>query len=252
MERSSASFRLLCAVSFILCAAFAGCERQETPEPENTPVAEGPVAPEPEELPAPSWSSEDGIVLILFGYGFNDEEFLNEARELLSSHYGLFEDGGVVSTVVFPDDLRGRISNFKDIIDENDVRGIVLLGAPEGTHNMLFRVIDEWDGEPPFNIISLFPQDDVLGQEAACSFVLDSAMNDDSPLEEQEHTRDRDTLSILDASVEYAALLPFRLERDADLPAHVQFIVGQRRITHYVDGESGIQSVNHFVLEAAD
>ena len=86
------------------------------------------------------WSDDEGIVLVVFGYGFNDSEFLAEAKKVISSAYGLSENGGLVRCVVFPDDLHNRISNFRQIVDENNVRGIIVFGAPEGCH-LTFRYL---------------------------------------------------------------------------------------------------------------
>lgn len=253
------------AAVIALCAVVPGCSPPPEGAAEQAPVeAEPPEAAEPEEEAAvPEWTDDDGVVCVLLGYSFNDEEFVRLATEALRERFGLADEGGLVQITVFPDDLGGRISNYRRVIDENaaegapGIRGIVLLGAPGGAHNALSAVRDEWDGDPPFSIISLFPQDNVLGQEYACSFVLDSepappADEGGVAPEETEHMRDPDTLSLLLSSVEYAALHTTRPARGDDLMPDVQAIAGERRVSRYIDGETGIACENHFVIEAAD
>lgn len=198
-------------------------------------------------------AADGGIVCVLFGYGFNGEDFTGRAMEELGRKFGLAHDGGLVLPVVFPDDLHGRIFNLKEVVDKNTVRGIVLLGAPENTHAALARILEEWDERPSFNIFSLFPQDDVLGQEGTCNFVLDVQVLPDAELGgDLQAGADEGALSLLISSVEYAALLPGVLPHDSELHAHVQSIAGKRKVIRYVDSETGIQSGNHFVIEPAE
>lgn len=197
--------------------------------------------------------SGSGNICVLFGYGFNSGDFISRAIETLSREFGLAENGGIVLPAVFPDDLHGRISNLKELIDRNTVRAVILLGAPENTHAVLARILEEWNEKPAFNIFSLFPQDDVLGQEGTCNFVLDAQVSPEAELGgDLQSGTDEDILSILVSSVEYAALLPGVLPQDSELHAHVQAIAGKRTVVRYVDSETGIQSSNHFVIEPAE
>ena len=198
------------------------------------------------------WSDDEGIVLVVFGYGFNDAEFLAEAKKVISSAYGLSENGGLVRCVVFPDDLHNRISNFRQIVDENNVRGIIVFGAPEGCHLTFAKIREDRNNNPLFSIFSFFPQDDVLGQEGTCSFVLDHESAGGVNLEEQGQVMDEDIFNILVSAIRYAALLPSELPVDGELHSHVQSIVGHRKVHRYVDGETGIQVRNHFVIESSE
>ena len=198
------------------------------------------------------WSDDEGIVLVVFGYGFNDSEFLAEAKRVISSAYGLSENGGLVRCVVFPDDLHNRISNFRQIVDENNVRGIIVFGAPEGCHLTFAKIREDRNNNPLFSIFSFFPQDDVLGQEGTCSFVLDHESAGGVNLEEQGQVMDEDIFNILVSAIRYAALLPSELPVDGALHSHVQSIVGHRKVHRYVDGETGIQVRNHFVIESSE
>ncbi|MBQ9538200.1 MAG: hypothetical protein IJU95_02930, partial [Treponema sp.] len=136
------------------------------------------------------FSPEDGIICILFGYGFNGEGFLDDIIPHLKSRYGLEQDGGIILPVVFTEEALedqlaiSKISSLYDIINERNIKGIILLGAPEGTHKHLSKLRKDWDDRPPYAIFSLMPQDDVLGEEFNCDFVLEYERN--ASLEDEE------------------------------------------------------------------
>ena len=201
---------------------------------------------------AARFSSDDGVVCVLFGYGFNGEDFCTPALAALEEQFGLAENGGLVLPVVFPDDLRGRVSNLREVAEKNNIRAMILLGAPEDTHLTLVRIIEGWDEKPPFNIFSLFPQDDVLGEEFSCNFVLDFEAASGVVLDEERQKVDDEALYVLCQAVEYAALLPYVLKVDGDLQSHVQAIVGSKKVLRYTDSETGIQSKNHFVIRTGE
>ena len=201
---------------------------------------------------AARFSSDDGVVCVLFGYGFNGDDFCTSALAALKEQFGLADSGGLVLPVVFPDDLRGRVSNLREVAEKNNIRAMVLLGAPEDTHLTLVRIIEGWEEKPPFNIFSLFPQDDVLGEEFSCNFVLDFEAASGVVLDEERQKVDDEALYVLCQAVEYAALLPYVLKVDGDLQSHVQAIVGSKKVLHYTDSETGIQSKNHFVIRAGE
>ncbi len=196
------------------------------------------------------WTDEDGVVCVLLGYGFNDEETSSKCIQALKDKFGLAENGGLVLPIIYPNDLHNRIANFKEIIDKNNVRGIVLLGAPERTHYTLAKILEDRDENPLFAIFSLFPQDDILGQESTCDFVLDYAAASGVQFGDMQQKNDDESLDILLSAVEYIALLPPSTFKGSELRLHVQSIVGSKRVLRYIDSESGIQSRNHFVIES--
>lgn len=198
----------------------------------------------------PMWRGEEGTIFVLFGYGFNNETFRTDAIKKLEQAYGLTENNGLIQPVIYPDDVRNRIMNMYDIVNESTVKGIILLGAPENTHYMLAKLQDEWDAVPPYSVFSFFPQDDILGQEATCDFVLDyEHASEESVNEETEQSIDTDAEKLLVRAVKYMASLPGPLPADTDLHTHVQIIAGNRKVHRYVDSETGLQSINHFVME---
>ncbi len=206
-------------------------------------------------LTPPLWTNEEGVVCVVLGYGFNSETLSEKIISSLSDNFGLSESGGLVLPLIFPDDFHGRISNLSDLLEKETIRGIVLLGAPEKSHSSLARLRDKWDDSPPFCVFSLFPQDDILGQESVCVFVLDreSKVEDDILSEDEEkEIALEDILSLLIPAVENAALVQFPPESDEEILSLVQGIVGKRVLARYTDSESGIQSVNHFILKESD
>ncbi len=226
-----------------LCIILTGCKRKNN-ETEASQL-----------IPSPLWTSEEGVVCVILGYGFNSETFSEKIISSLSDSFGLSESGGLVLPLIFPDDFHGRISNLSDLLEKETIRGIVLLGAPEKSHSSLARLRDKWDDSPPFCVFSLFPQDDILGQESVCVFVLDreSKVGGDILSEDEEkEIALEDTLSLLIPAVENAALVPFPPESDEEILSLVQKIVGKRVLARYTDSESGIQSVNHFILKESN
>ncbi|MBO7638108.1 MAG: hypothetical protein J6S91_03940, partial [Treponema sp.] len=79
-----------------------------------------------------NWTNENGCICVLFGEGFNSGEVYEKILNRLSSTYGLDENGGLLLPVLFPDDLKGKIGNLYSHLNDVNVRGLILLGAPAG------------------------------------------------------------------------------------------------------------------------
>lgn len=274
----------------VFCAALAftgiSCEKKSAEETVHPGAVS--IKIEAHEAAAPyqdnrlRFSPEDGIICVMFGYGFNGEDFLSDIIPQLRGRYGLEEDGGIILPVIFTEDTPeqflsiSKISSLYDIIDERNIKGIILLGAPDGTHKYLSKLRKDWDGKPPYAIFSLMPQDDVLGEEFNCDFVLEYERNASPEEEEVEvKTIDKTAEQIVLRAIRYMEDLPddrdfyadparilasgsgediqvsYRnsIFSDSDLHSHVQSIVGEKKVRRYVDGETGIQSINHFVIE---
>ena len=168
----------------------------------------------------------------------------------LSSVYGLDSNGGLLYPILFPDDLKGKIGNLYSHLNGVDMRGLILLGAPAGTHNQLAKYMDQ-DGGRNFPVFSFFPLDDVLGQEYTCDIVLEYERNAQEQVDstEVEQKIDKDAEDIAFKAVRYMALLNGPLPMNDQLREHIQNIVGDKQIKRYVDHDTGIQSMNHYVLE---
>ena len=198
----------------------------------------------------PVMQNENGqAICVVFGYGFNSPDFYEDALNKLGAIYGLESTGGIIWPVIYPDDLRSRIMNLHDMANEKQLKGIILLGAPENTHYMLAKLQDDWDNLPPYNIFSFFPQDDILGEESTSSLILEHTRSEDDTAEETELKVDAETVDLLLRAVRYMLELPGPLPLDSDLIAHVQHIAGNHKVHRYTDSETGLQAINHFVME---
>ncbi len=282
----------ICAAFLCGSIAFAGISCEKKSAEETVQAGAGILkitvreATPPNYDDIPHYSPEDGIICLLLGYGFNDTEFLNDFIEILKKRYGLESEGGIILPVIYTEeDIDGlltisKISSIYDIINERSIKGLILLGAPDGTHRYLSKLRQDWDDRPPYAIFSLMPQDDVLGEEFNCDFVLEYERK--ATLEEEDEVEvtsiDKTAEQIILRAIRYMEDLPDdhyyplmqtgttspsstetekesvpasrnSIFSDKDLHSHVQSIVGEKKVRRYVDGETGIQSINHFVIE---
>ncbi|MBP5436681.1 MAG: hypothetical protein J6Y30_01725, partial [Treponema sp.] len=216
--------------------------------------------------------AEDGEICVLFGYGFNSENFYSQIIRNLDTLYGLEENDGMILPLIFPDEMK-KISALRETLNSRNIRGVVILGAPEGTNYVFARLQDEFDGKIPYPVFSLFPQDDILGQESTCDFVLEYERKvEEESMEEQilQHI-DSDASEIImrtiafivnceDESVpcderqnsEKDSRKTLTLAPDESLHGFVQKIVGNRKVIRYTDSETLIPSSNHFVIERTE
>ncbi len=240
---------------FILCTVItvSSCEKLQT---RNSVRHEKELEAEPvaEEI---KYNPEDGLICILFGEDFTVDTFYDDAIRQLAEKYGLADEGGIILPLKYPDDVKSRISNFYDIITEHKIRGIILLGAPEGTHKALYRLRSKpsEEEEAPYTnaIFSLMPQDDILGQESTCDFILEYERNSaDSDLENEISITPQlaeTAESIVIRAVRYIEENPNPMQPTTELREHVQTIVGAKKVRRYTDPETGLQAINHFVIE---
>ncbi|MBQ9495487.1 MAG: hypothetical protein IJR50_07615 [Treponema sp.] len=202
-----------------------------------------------------TWHVSNDCICILFGYGYNDAQFVSSMTETLFGLYGSSDDGGLILPLVFPDDFkRGSRSIAAELplfVSDKNLRGIILLGAPENTHFGLAHVQDSFDGVPAFPIFSFFPQDDVSGMEGTADIVLDKAQSaniDGMVGLEAEQTFVKEVPDFVKNSVAYMLAIDAPLAKNSDLLAHLQRIVGRASVRRYVDPQTGLQSINHFIL----
>lgn len=202
------------------------------------------------------WHISNKKIFILFGYDYNDPEFVEKATKRLSNSFGLYEDGGIIIPVVFPDGFRHKDKavsvDLFNILDDDDIAGFISLGAPEKTYRALSRIQDLWNGEIPFPVISMFPQDDILGIEDTSSIVINQiqhAENEESLITESEHRAVPDADLILEKAVSYILKLKNSPSKDAALAAHLRQMLPGKHIHRHSDSETGLYSINHFVIE---
>lgn len=206
-------------------------------------------------------------IAVLLGYGFNSPETAKEYSDFLEEKFSLEKNNGMLLVMNYPEDFKrtGRsfATEFFNIItnDELDLCGIITLGAPEFTHLALARNQDKWDEEVPYPVISLFPQDDILGIEATNDIVLDKGqsieiedeLSDSSDSGEKSNTspfsEDDSTKQILASVINYVSMAEGPLSELNELQAHLSKILKNAKFHNYTDPETGLKSINHFVLD---
>lgn len=204
-----------------------------------------------------TWHITNKRICVLFGYDFNTPEIIEQFKNLLSEKYGLDEDGGLIYPVVYPTDFKhgtkGYVNDLLTILqdDAKEFCGVILLGAPERTHSSLAKNQDKWEQQVPYPVIALFPQDEVLGIEATCDIVLDKGQSADISgglVEETVGQLIEEAPEVLIETINYVMALDGSLANDATLKTHVSQMLKKQSVHHYIDPETGLQSINHFVL----
>lgn len=246
------------ALIFVL--SLSGCNKNpyET-DSENTINLEMSKGSKEDIISSPQkWHITNKRICVILGYAFNEKDKVQEMTDLLSDRYGLAEDGGLISIYVYPEDFKsgGRSywNNLRLMLqnDFESLDGLIILGAPERTHLGLARNQDYWDMNVPYPVIALFPQDDVLGLESTCDIVLDKSQaikyNGEVLDEAHEETLIPEAPEILTDCIDYIVSLDGTFARDKSLSNHVFNMFEGHQVHHYSDPETGLQSVNHFVL----
>lgn len=208
------------------------------------------------ELPTQLWHVSDEAICVLYGYGYNDDSFVNEMNGVLFERYGNYADGGKIYPLVFPNDFKRGSKNYisflYDYLVNINVRGVVLLGAPDGTHSALAKLQDYFDGKIPYPIFSLFSQDDVLAMEYSSDFVLDKAQKAEiNGLIRNEENQDfvKEVPDILMECIKCIDYSDAPFEKNAELYEIVKKVSANKKTGRYSDPETGLISINHFVLE---
>ena len=208
------------------------------------------------ELPTQTWHKSDKNIVVFFGYGYNDEEFVEKTKNQLFKKYGNANENGNLLALVFPDDFkhgsRTYTTHLANILDDKEVSGLVILGAPEGTYRAITRLQDEYNRKLPFPVISLFSQDDVLGTEYTSDIVLDKkhkAQLNGILETESEQEFSEEVSSILEKAVFFADIADSPFEKNAKLFSIAKMIAGDAKISRYIDSETGLIPINHFVLD---
>ena len=252
-----------CVIAFVLIFSFQSCNRTDVVvnhEKKDSAVQTSDAASV--KMVVPSWHPVKKKICIVFGYGYNEKEFTELLLAELESKYGIDDgttEGGLIYPLVFPDDFKqgsdARIMRLAQKLEGIDLAGLITIGAPENTNYALARLQEEWDNNMPFPVYSYFPQDDIMGMEATSDFVVDLASaatgsGDGEGNEEVEVARSHRIKEILDASIELMLLSEKPLPRDKNLYLHVKQLLGRYfEVSPYIDPETGVQQINHFVIE---
>lgn len=202
------------------------------------------------------WHPSPERICILFGYAYNGADFTIKMIEELEALYGSAENDGLILPLVFPDDFKrgGKafVSEFGAMLEAEELRGIILLGAPEGTHKAIARIQDAFGGSAPYPIFSFFSQDDVLAMEDSADILIDKAQKAEldgvvPPGTELSLGKEVPELLKNAAAVIASSDAPF--EKNAELIALAERLTSGAKLSRYTDTETGLVSVNHFVME---
>lgn len=255
--------QLFCLLALSLL--IVGCKERNNSSTESTPVElkidQSTNETMSSEQHFQKWNITNKRIIVLFGYDFNTEDVQKPILDKLKEKYGLDEDGGLILSYTYPDSFKHNgksfSSEFPSEVDknENDISGIVLLGAPEGTELALSRIQTFWNLDVPYPIIALFSQEEAAGLEANCDIVIDKTQKaeitgDISPEETISETIE-DAPQILCDTIDYILSLNGSIPKDLqknEIKDHAQQMMKSRQIIPYKDPESGIVSLNHFVL----
>lgn len=207
-----------------------------------------------------SWEKTNDRICVLFGYGYNSPEIIANITGTLVQDYGASEEGGLIMPIIFPDDFRrGERAVSSDLYEllsdckENyNLVGIILLGAPENSSVALARFQDANAGKIDYATVSFFPQDDVLRTETTSDIVIErvqqSPENDDVVEVEYNQKYEDDISNILLATVKYILSAKKPIPQNTEIFSHVQEIISGHQVAHYVDAETGLRSINHFIF----
>lgn len=197
-----------------------------------------------------------GVVL---GYGYNDQPFVAATLQELGHTLGLADHGGAVVPYVYPQDFMwggsARISSLASMLEEEGVMGLVVVGAPEGAHRVLASLQETELGRARYPVISLMPQDDILGIESGSDIVIEyvpaSATSD---LTEESGAYQENVPQLIARAAYYITLLPADyfggFAQDLELFAHARQLAGSNwNVSRYIDPETGLSPMNHFVID---
>lgn len=208
------------------------------------------------EFQTQKWHKSNKKTVVFFGYGCNEPKFVEKTKAKLFQQYGDAEKNGNLLALVFPDDFkhgtRSYTTNLANILDDKEVSALVVLGAPEGTFKAITRIQDEYNGKIPFPVISLFSQDDILGTEYTSDIVIDKKQKAqlNGILEtETEQEFSEEMQEIIERAVFLASIAEAPFEKDAKLFNIAKMISGNTKISRYVDAETGLIPVNHFIMD---
>lgn len=203
------------------------------------------------------WHFSDSRICVLYGYGFNDADFVKHMNEQLGKEFGLAEENGMILPLVYPDDFmygkKAYINRLADKISDQNICGILLLGAPENCHTAISRIQDLHENDSFFPVISLFPQDDdVTGMEDCADLVLDhmqkahmTGILTDS--NNEEFSKSIPTIIEKAIRLEIASETP--ITKDSKLYSIAKELALGMKVTRYADPDTNLISINHFVIE---
>lgn len=221
-------------------------------------------------------------IAVVLGHNYNDDETVSRFTQLLALNYGIKTDteDGLIKILVYPADFmvagRERVSSLYNLLEDEELAGIITFGAPEGLCNALARLEDlsirqqeerrkntelkaeeavEQTIKPAarrsYPVFSFFQQDDTLGSESTSDFVLDyTPPATITEAEQSAYIPNFDPATLLINSVDAMLALRGPVSADKNLRSFVQGIAGKEKtVSSYNDYETGLKSINHFIFE---
>ena len=203
-------------------------------------------------------------VVLFLGHDFVDAEKKQNLTDYLDRTYGLFQNGGLISILSYPEDVRvaGKIrlsllsSKLTELHERGELSAFITVGAPQGIHSVLASL---QDGGTEIPVFSIFSQDDVLGTEAGSDLVIDYRT---APVKNEADVAHD---SAEDADLEYkgdfgAVLSPLTqvILNWGEMKESPMLVPLLRReffkqtgcnLVIYTDPVTGLRSKNHYVLE---
>ncbi len=248
--KKNISIAIISTIALSLMVLTASCKNKN----KNAGQVQSNLPDAEEQAEQKKYTNENGAICVIFGYGFNNDEFYNDAIEKLGAIYGMDEEGGLIYALRYPDDFKSKIDNLYEKVDKKNLRGMIFLGAPENTYLTLYKIKETiyGDADIPYSIFSFFPQDDTLGQESICDLVVEYERSaaEEAATTEIEVPIDDNAEKVVISAIEYMANIIGHMKMDGNLHERVQTIVGpNNRIHRYTDRDSGIQALNHYVME---
>ena len=203
-------------------------------------------------------------IVLFLGHDFADAENKQNLTDYLSRTCGLFQNGGLISVLSYPEDvtvagkirLSSLLSKLTELHERGELSAFITIGAPQGIHSVLASLQDDGIEIPVF---SIFPQDDVLGTEAGSDLVIDYRP---APVKKEADVAHD---SAEDADLEYkgdfgTVLLPLIrvILNWSEMKESPMLVPSLRReffkqtgynLVIYTDPVTGLRSENHYVLE---
>ena len=186
---------------------------------------------------------------VLYGYGYNSPEFVEDSKEYLKKVFNIEDDKEIIKPIVYPDDFmvgkRIRISKLADYLEDPAIEGLILLGAPEDAHRPIATMQDKgWD-KPVFSIVATsdFEEDNALGIEYVSSFIIElSDVHKTIPAQEIFDIQTA-ALNCISSGVKF--------KHNNELKAQVEQLLGSNwKVSYYTDIDTGIRSLNHFFIDS--
>ena len=260
LKKTSIMTIFLAISAIFLSALSIGCKKESTAK--KTKAENTNLPPSLRDLNEESAEYIKGKnIVVVLGYGFNDSETVEKIKAELNSSVSVETESseGLASIFVFPDNFmsgkNGKITKLPSLIEEKNIIGMIIFGAPEKTHKTLTDLMDkEESGILPYPVISFFSQDDPLGTEYTSDIAIDYAGNtagsEELDAEKTYVIPDFDASSVIANTIKVMLRNKKPFDKNDKLQDIVKEILGDKhKVSRYIDLETKIPAINHFTFE---